>query len=475
MLSAAEEVELLEITAVDDPAAMEGLGAFIARMMPRHPPPAHIRPLIEVLERARRETVRVVVSMPPRHVKTHTIQNAFAWWMTQSPADTHAYVSYNDQQALSKSGPTRALARRAGVHLRNDSASKSEWRTVEGGGLLATGIGGTLTGQGVSGLLVIDDPIKNYEEASSQTVRDAQWDWFTSVAMTRLEGGSVIVVMTRWNEDDLAGRLIDEGWEVLNLPAMAEADDPIGRPVGAALWPDRYPLDACDSPSCAHAGHLKTILKTIGEFMFASLYQGRPRPRGHAVFGKPTYYDAELFDITGKQIVIYADPAATAKTSGDHSAIMAMAVEGTDPATMRGWILEVYRFRVTVPTFLDDLRAFEKRWGSAGARVEAFGMAKAIPQMLEKVDPGLVEADLPIGDKFTRAQPVAAAWNDPDGGRVMVPIEAPWLKDYLREMQRFTGVGDKEDDQVDVTSGCWNSVAPEVRYTRSKVIATRRI
>jgi phage terminase large subunit-like protein len=210
--------------------------------------------------------------------------------------------------------------------------------------------------------------------------------------------------------------------------------------------------------------------------VFAAMYQGRPRPRGSNVFGKPTYYDPKDFTITGKKIIIYADPAATKKTTADYSAIMAMAIEGAEPHKMRGWILEVYREQVTVPTFMDDLRAFQARWGNTKAKVESFGVAVAIPDMLEKVDPGTVEGDnTRQGDKFTRAQPAAAAWND-DPGRIMVPLDAPWLKAYLREMGDFTGVNDATDDQVDVTSGCWNSYEPPVRYTGGGgVVAKRRM
>jgi predicted phage terminase large subunit-like protein len=482
-LTAEEEVELLELEEVD--SGGESLSNFIRRMSPHHPPPPHLKPLIDLIERARREVVRAVISFPPRHAKTTTIQHGLAWWLTQSPADTHAYMSYSDTQALSKSGPTRELALRAGVELRTDSTSKAEWRTTDGGGLLAGGVGGGLTGQGVSGLLVIDDPIKNREEADSEIQRESVWGWFTDVAMTRLEGASVLVVMTRWHKDDLIGRLIEQGgWEVLNLTAIAEVEDPahgfpadpLGRAPGEALWPEQYPVEQCASRTCAHSGHLSSIRKT-NEYTFAAMYQGRPRPRGATVFGSPTYYDHTTFSITGKQIVIYADPAATKKTSNDFSSIMAMAIEGREPHTRKGWILEVYRKQVTVPTFMDDLRAFQARWGNTVANVEAVGMARAIPDMLELVDPGGVEGDTdPQGDKFTRAQPVAAAWNDPDGGRVLVPISAPWLKEYLREMEDFTGVNDAHDDQVDVTSGCWNSYEPKVIYSgQGAVVAKRRM
>lgn len=471
---AAEETELLELLEFDE--SKESLSDFIRRVSPHHPPPRHIGPLIAALERARRERVRLVVAMPPRHVKTHTILHAFAWWMTQSPADTHAYCSYSDDQAASKSALVRDLAVAAGVELRSDSTAKHEWRNLYGGGLIASGVGGALTGKGVSGLLVVDDPIKNREEAESDVHREKTWTWFTDVAQTRSEGASTIVVMTRWHQDDLSGRLIDAGWEYLNLAALAEVEDPdngfpadpLGRAPGEALWPENFPATsdapACKAGKCGHSEHLDVIAKA-GVYSFASLYQGRPRPRGDTVFGAPTYYDPASFSITGKQIVIYADTAASKKTSADHSVLIAIAMEGRKPHERMGWVLEVDRHQRSVPTFMNDLRAFQARHGNTVANIEAVGMAKAIPDMMELIDPGSVTGDEYVqGDKFTRAQPAAAAWNQ---GRLLVPIDAPWLKAYLREMQRFTGVNDAEDDQVDATSGAWNSYEPKAVFQGS--------
>jgi hypothetical protein len=165
----------------------------------------------------------------------------------------------------------RDYAKRAGITLRDDSAALHEWRTPDGGGLLATGVGGPLTGHGVK-LLVIDDPFKNREEADSALVRQKVYDWFTSTAMTRVEpGGSVIVVHTRWHRDDLIGRLArDEEvhWQVVNLPAIDASRDGDG-----SLWPERWPADA-----------LEVRRHEVGEYDWQSLYQGNPIARKGRVY-----------------------------------------------------------------------------------------------------------------------------------------------------------------------------------------------
>ena len=214
-----------------------GLLDAIPRVSPRYEPPVHLAPVVELLERSRREPVRGLVSVPPRHGKTELIAHGLAWLLSRDPRRTHAYVTYAAQVAYSKSRSIRDYARTLGVPIRPDAEALHEWRTPERGGLLATGIGGPLTGHGVDGVLVVDDPTKNREEAESAVLREKNHGWFTSVAMTRVEPrGSVIVVHTRWHEDDLIGRLAGEAdWEYVNLPAIA--------PDGAALWPSRWPVE----------------------------------------------------------------------------------------------------------------------------------------------------------------------------------------------------------------------------------------
>jgi phage terminase large subunit-like protein len=443
--AALQEVEAELAGLLDQLAGDESLEAFIRRISPHLAPAPHLEPLIRLIERARHERVRALISMPPRHGKTLSILHGLAWWLKNSPADVCAFFSYGDDLARSKSRTARHLAVSAGVKLASDSANLSEWRTTAGGGLLAGGAGGALTGQGVTGLFVIDDPIKNREEADSAVVRNKIDEWIREVALTRLEGASVLLVQTRWHPDDPSGRLAAAGgWEVLNLQAVAEGADPLGRAPGEALWPERFPIEELDA-----------IRRQIGEWSFAALYQGLPRPRGTAVFGEPSRFDLEAWRPEAARVVIGADPAASEKTSADYSVACVLAVEGRGDR-MTGRVLEIWRGQVAIPKFTERLRALSAKWFNCPIAVEAVGGFKAIPQMLRQVDPLLRLVEVAVrGDKFTRAQPVAAAWND---GRILIPTSAPWVEPFLAEVQAFSGVRDRQDDQVDALAHAWNSI-----------------
>ncbi|MFH0902125.1 MAG: terminase family protein [Pseudomonadota bacterium] len=456
------ESSLLELEALlQRQNAVESLPDFISRMFPTQPAPAHAAPILDVFEQARRKPQRVCISMPPRHTKTTIILRGFAWWLHNTPADTCAYVSYSDRQARSKSRLARSWAGQAGLRLAPDSHNMAEWRTLQGGGLLSCGAGGGITGQGVSGIFVVDDPYKNRQEADSIVIRERIEQWFNEVVFTRLEGASVIVVHTRWHENDLIGTLAEQGWRIINLPAIAEDDDPLGRVPGEALWPAKFDLDT-----------LHSIRKQINDWSFAALYQGRPRPRGASVFGQASYYDPEKFDARGCRIVIGCDPAATAKTQADHSVAVVLAMRGHGDKAI-GYVLDMWRGQVEIPALVGHLRSLSDRWWHAPVVVEAMGGFKAVPQILRQLDSRLQVREAKVTEsKFLRAQAVAAAWN---GGRLLVPTKAPWLKTMLSELQRFTGVSDAEDDIVDALAHAYNALstssmsvaAPDVSLTQS--------
>jgi len=437
-----------------DREGAEPLRDFIARNFPHEPPPSHLGPLLAVLERARHERIKVCISWPPRHAKTVTVLRAIVWWLLHDSADTCAYYSYSDKQAWSKSRICRDWARNCGLELAQDAANVAEWHTSKGGALYAGGLRSGLTGRGVSGLFIVDDPFKNREEADSIVIRERIWEQFNEVVFTRLEGASVIVVHTRWHEDDLIGRLKDGGWEVINFPAIAEGSDDLGRKEGDALWPDRFDSE-----------ELGNIKRQIGDFSFSALYQGSPRPRGSNLFREPARFrlpqtPEEWRDfLAGKRLVIGVDPAASERTHADYSVAVVMAKDalGSEANT---WILRVVRRQATIPIFVADLRALQKYW-KALLVVEAAGGFKAVPQMLRHVDPHLRIVEVhPTRDKFTRAQGVAAAWND---GRVFVPTgdspELEWVDAFMQEVLSFSGVKDPHDDQVDAMAHGWNALS----------------
>lgn len=424
----------------------ESLDSFIRRTRPDKPPPRHLNPLIAKLEEAKYRPLRLVVEMPPRHIKTTTIHNAVNWWMHTFPADLNGYYTYSDRKAWSESRKIRALAEGTGLELADDAASVAEWRIEGGGGLLAGGAGAGLTGYGISGLMVVDDPYKNRKEANSAVIRDGHWEWFNEVVYTRDEGCSIIVMHTRWHEKDMAGMLAEKGWEVVRLPARAEADDILGRPIGAPLWPERY-----------GDKRLTRIEKQIGPYSWAALYQQRPRPKGSKLFGPEHYYDPKTIDFTGCRASIGADTAGSKKTAANSSAAIAAMVKGEGSEKI-AYVLEGYKRQVSIPQFARDLRAFQGRNHGALANVEVNGIGRGTYQIIEDVDSDArLAAVTTMADKFSRFQGISAAWNQ---GRILLPLgsddEVPWRREFITDMQDVTGLDDPEDDYADALELMWS-------------------
>lgn len=238
----------------------------------------------KLLACSRREITRLMVFMPPRHSKSESISHFTAdWWLGKFQDQNIILASYGQEWAdhwgrearntLAEYGPGVF-----GITVSDDSSAAGRWQ-IDGhrGGYKAAGIGGALTGRGAD-LLIIDDPVKNAEEAWSATIQQRNIEWWRSVARTRLEPGAVvIIIMTRWHPHDLAGTLLAESrepWEVLELPAIAGQDDALGRREGEALWPARYPLDA-----------LLATQAEVGEYYWQAEYQQRPSlPEGLLYF-----------------------------------------------------------------------------------------------------------------------------------------------------------------------------------------------
>ena len=400
--------------------------------------PAHVRQMADLIERAAKgDELRVVIAMPPRHGKTETLLRAFAWLLTRDATSTMAYTSYGADLAHSKSRLARRYARDAGVALADDSQSVSEWRTKHGGGLLATGVGGPLTGQGVNRLLVVDDPVKNRQEAESALIRDRTWEWFTDVVFTRLEpGASVVVIATRWHADDLSGRLMADGWDAITHPAINDANE--------ALWPERYPLD-----------RLQAIRAQVGAYTWASLYQGAPVPKGGQVFSDAHYYDEP--PTTGYQEATGVDFAYTAKSHADYSVGMTGRVMDG-----RIFLTDVVRMQSEMPAFAARLKALN----SPRLLARIGGTEKGIVQFLRR-DYGLRIDTIPAStDKHAFAQPAAADWN---AGRILLPRAAPWVPALLDEVLSFTGLGDAHDDQVDALGALHHALVIKPRADLSKL------
>lgn len=452
MLSPTELETLLAVHARIE--ALPDIVEWCGGLVPNEYPPPHTIPILRAIREAVGAQQKLLIEMPPGHAKTTTVLKALAYWIKHFPADACAYFTYNERKGQSKSRQVREFCRMTGVKVDKAADSKGEWRTTLGGGLLAGGVGGAFTGERVKGLFVLDDPYANRKDAESAAMRERVEWWVNDVALTRLyQGATPIIMHTRWAQNDIIGELKKkDGWRVLSLPAIAEvAGDMMGRTVGEPLWPDIFPLE-----------HLEGVRKDIGEWAWASLYQQRPTPRGAQVFGEPTRFDLADFKWHGKRGVIAFDPAATESTRADYSAFVVMAIEGYGKDT-RVYIVHVERHQREVPAMVARARELQRRFRLPIA-VEAVAGFKGVPQTLRDLDPTLTIVEIkPSTDKFLRAQPLSAAWND---GRALVPIDAPWVNLYLEEMRAFTGVADIQDDMVDATAHAFNTLyrpAPDQR------------
>lgn len=448
-LRAAAELELrrrrrlreMEVNKLQEEAqevGQMGLMDFIPFVSPHWRSPLHLAPIVRELERVPHESLFLGIEVPPQHHKTETLLHSIARWLKYHPHLTVGYVSYAQKYSESKALKGQRYAERAGVVPDKKMRNRSEWRTKEGGGLLATGIGGPLTGQAVN-IAVVDDPIKNPSEANSRVMRNKHWDWFSDVLETRFtQGTSCIVLMTRWHEDDLLGRIIKQRpeYRIIRLPALADgldaagklpAPDPLGREIGEPLLPSHRSKD-----------DLETIRRR-NPYTFASLYQGLPRPREAKLFGDATFYHT-LPDTVSYSIGV--DLAYTASTRADWSVVVVFAV-----VEDVYYLVHVERWQSEINESLERLQRIQARY-PARMHVEANGPQKAVCDMLESRKIRLNRLQ-PTADKYVRAQPFAEAWN---AGRVLLPENAPWLNSYLEELSDFTGINDAVDDQVDASA-----------------------
>jgi len=405
----------------------------------------------ELIKVARGETKHLMISMPPRHGKSELTSKYFtAWFLGHFPDKRVMLTSYEADFAASWGYKARNIldenGHLFGLKVSGASAARNRWDIEgHGGGMVTAGVGGPITGRGAH-LLIIDDPVKNAEDANSKTMRDKAAEWYKSTAYTRLEpGGAVIIIQTRWHEDDLSGRLLKEEpdkWKVINLPALAEENDPMGRTLGQPLSPHRYNIEA-----------LQEIKSTIGSYWFNSLYQQHPTPLEGAIFKahhfkywKPIPDGCDLGDkkvaLSTCRIFQTCDPAASTKDTADYFVLATWALTKENDLIL----LNLLRTRLEGPDQVNLFKQQYQKWSPAFQAVESVGLGKTLYQML--VREGLPVRELkPDKDKVTRALPAAARM---ESGCIYFLHSAPWLGEFESELLSFpTGA---HDDQVDVLS-----------------------
>ena len=428
--------------------AHTNLLSYCAYQYPAYRIGQHHRLISQKLEAVERgEIKRLMISMPPRHGKTMTASEFYpAWYLGRNPdkyviAATYAQDFADDIGRKVRNQLTDPIFQAIfpGVSARSDSTSAKRFHTPQGGVYFAVGVGGPITGRGAH-LLLIDDPIKGREDADSDTQRRKLKDWYTSVAYTRLmPDGAIVVIQTRWHEDDLSGWLLSdhshENWDVLSLPAI---DDD-----GVALWPEQYPAD-----------RLREIERTIGPRDWASLYQQRPAPAEGALFDVSAIQVVDALP-TGLTLVRGWDFAATEQVGSNNpdwtaGALLGRSSDGVfyiaDMARLRGTPMAVER--ALVGTASQDGKSVKisipQDPGQAGK--------SQVLYFTQKLAGFTIASSPETGDKATRAAPFASQI---EAGNVKM-LRGAWNRELLDELRMFPN-GTK-DDQVDALSRAFNEL-----------------
>lgn len=414
---------------------------------------------------------RLIISMPPQEGKSVRAANDFPIWvLTQRPELRIVTASYA-QSLANRNG--RAVRNRIlsnpqlGLQIAKDNGSVSEWQIADNeGGLLSVGIGAGVTGQKAD-MMIIDDPHKDRKEADSEIMRDTVWDWWTDAASARLApGASVILIQTRWHEDDLAGRLlsrdVEAGWKMLNIPAQADHRPEKGETDVLGRQPGEFMVSA-------RGRTLKQWQQrkaTAGAKTWASLYQGAPSPAEGGVFPGTD------------QWARYNQPMAVQHADGrmhvpgierhDHELIQSWDMtfkdtKGSDFVVGQVWLrvgamvylLDQVRERMNFTATIKAVEAMTAKWPEAHAKlVEDKANGTAVIDSLRSRIPGLIPVE-PVGSKYARASAISPFV---ESRNVVLPEASilPNVSELLEEAKNFPN--SSHDDTIDAMSQAVNQL-----------------
>ena len=451
-LGAAIAQALLDLpdNSTDTAAAPLSFIDWVTAVEPRYCFHTHARRLAIALQNvADGHCRRLMVFMPPRHGKTLLASKLFpAYFLARNPEQHVGIASYSSALAYSISRSCRSYYRQGGGLLASDSKSVSQWHTAAGGSLFATGVGGSQTGRGFH-LGLVDDPLKNAEQASSQTIKAKQRDWWGSTWYTRCEpGGAIVVIQTRWAEDDLSGWLLaqeaedshPQRWHVISLPAISEplpsfpsscTVEADWRSPGEPLCPERY-----DVPE------LERIRSQLGPYYWNALYQQRPAPLAGSLFRQDWwqfYGSAEA--PAPERLIASWDLSFKASADSDYVAGVVLAQVGA-----RFYVLDAVCDRLDINGSLAAIQRIYNRWHPQTTLVEAAANGEAVVGLLKRRIPGLI-AVRPQGGKLSRAQAIAPLV---EAGQVYLPKGATWLSVWASHFDPFPR--GSHDDLVDALS-----------------------
>lgn len=393
------------------------------------------------------ENQYIALNMPPRHSKSMTITETLpSYYLGKFPEDRIIEISYNDTFARKFGKKNKEKVKQHGkelfgVEIAKDSAAADEWTLDNNiGGMISRGVLAGITGQGAD-LMIIDDPIKNREEADSETHRDKIWDeWIDSFSSRLHPAAIVILILTRWHEDDLQGRLLNPeygkplNWQVYNFPLEAEENDILGRQVGEPLWSERYGKNFIEERKRYPSS-------------FNSLYQGRPTAQEGNMVKRDWWKKYDTLPHLPR-IIISVDATFKDSDSSDYVSIQAWGKSGVN-----AFLLDRIKARMDFPTTLVQIKEMKKRYPkSSGIYIEDKANGSAIISMLRNKLPGII----PVNPKGSKQARVSAVSDYIRAGNVWLPRNEPWTEEYIDEWSAFPR--GKHDDDVDGGSQALNKL-----------------
>ena len=418
--------------------AETNLQAFVEYTMPDYIDGWHRRVLTDALQKvAEGKIKRLMVFMPPRHGKSEIASVRFpAWYLGNFPQNQFIACSYSEELATTFSDSIRSVIQSERYKriwdrkLVKDTSRKWQFSDKENNrsNYIATGVRGGITGEGAE-IILIDDPIKNMEEANSRKIRDKTWEWYRTTLYTRLHpGGAIILIMTRWHHDDLAGRLLKEmeinpradKWEVIHLKAIED---------GKALWPEQFPLEL-----------LESIKENIGSRSFSAQYQGMPSTQEGNIINREWWKWAPKDNLPEGITIQTWDTAYKTGEENDFTAGFMIT------KTKTGFYVHPERFygRWEYPEMRKLAESFYEQFKPSIVLIEDKASGQSVIQDLKKNTGMPIKAVKVDKDKKTRVESIAPLI---EGGRVFLPTETPWTMDLIEEFAAFpTG---EHDDQVD--------------------------
>ena len=384
---------------------------------------------------------RLLVEWPPQHGKSELCSHWFPVWYLALFAKRIILASYGTDFAETWGRQVRNTInenRQAlGMSISEDSSAAGHWETSNGGSMVATGMEGQISGRGAD-LFIVDDPIKDFKQASSKAYLQGFWDWFRSVAVTRLQpNGIILFIMTRWAPDDPAGRIRKEllpleKWVCIRLPALAEENDLLKRRPGEALWPERF-----------NETELEARKAVLGSHFFAGLYQQRPSPIEGGLIKREWFrYYSELPRNLDRYAQSWDMTFKDAKT-GSFVAGLVWGKRGGD-----FYLLPDREYgKLDFPATIRAVRSLTSRWPQATAKlVEDAANGPAVIATLKREITGLI----PIAARGSKDARLAAVSPMFEAANVWFPSPqlCPWIGDLVEELCGTAANDDMRDASV---------------------------